>query len=132
MSDTQVNARQARDAVEAEKYWGMNYAPESRATPERLAYEARERGDAIFQIDIVISVSQGWAQLGQAATRTYRPMEGQDWLGAIEGQGWKLEHFSTSFAQHGSSSSKRVLANVGSTELATHGALIGVYIFRRA
>jgi hypothetical protein len=97
------------------------------ASPARLAYEARERGDRLFQIDLVVSAQQGFAQLGSAGTRTYRVGEG-----SIEEQGWHLEHVSTTFVQAGSSATKRIMANAGSTEVATHGHVIGLYVFRRA
>lgn len=47
----------AADAARAQARWGMSYMPDSRtATPERLAYEARERGDRWFQVDVAINV----------------------------------------------------------------------------
>lgn len=123
MSDGQVS--------EAEQYWGMGHVPDARvASPERLAYEARERGDQLFQIDLIVNVVQGRAFVGAASTRVYRP-EAVDTLGLIEAQGWRLEHVSTTFVQTGSSATKRVLANAGSTEVATHGQLVALYVFRR-
>jgi hypothetical protein len=123
--------RAAADANSAEKYWGMQIMPDPRvAGPERLAYEAYERGDAIFQIDLPVAGVQGYALFGQSATRTWRAEYG-DVLGRIEQQGWRLEHVSTTFVTQGSSATKRVLANDGSTEVGTHGALIGLYVFRR-
>jgi hypothetical protein len=112
--------------------WGMPHAPEVRtASPERLAYEAYERGDHFFQIDVVVSVIQGHISIGMTMTRLYRP-EPYDTIGAIEAQGWHLEHVSTSFVETGSSATKRVLANAGSTLVANHGSLVALYVFRRA
>jgi hypothetical protein len=52
-------------------------------------------------------------------------------LGAIEAQGWHLEYVSAAFVEQGSSSTKIILANAGSVLVATHGILMGVYVFRR-
>lgn len=134
MSDEQKQPKywQVHQEARNENQWGMNHMPDPRtATPDRLAYEARERGDRLFQIDMVISVTEGWAQMGSAGTRTYRPMEGVDYLGPIEDQGWRLEHVSTAYVEQGSSATKRVMANVGSTEVSVHGYLVGTYVFRR-
>lgn len=111
--------------------WGMHHQPDDcQASPERLAYEAYERGDLMFQLDITVSAVQGYSQLGTSSTRTIRS-EPRDFLGAIEQQGWRLEHVSTAFVQTGTSASKRVLGNAGSTEVGVHGQLVALYVFRR-
>lgn len=115
----------------AELDWGMAYEPDPRtASPARLAYEAYERGDRWFQIDIILNAIQGRSQVGAAYTRTRRGDEA-DLIGPIEDQGWDLRHVSTTFVQTGWSSSKRVMSNAGSTEVATHGQLVALYVFQR-
>lgn len=114
-----------------ESSWGMSHAPDERtASAERLAYEAYERGDALFQIDITLAAVQGISQLGSSSTRVMRAQP-TDMLGPIERQGWKLEHVGVTFVETGSSASKRVLAHAGSTEVANHGQIVGLYVFRR-
>jgi hypothetical protein len=100
MTDEKVTRRQqwaARDAREAESRqsggaWGITYeADPRRESPERLAHEARERGDRWFQIDLPIAITQGHAYMGATATRVQRPETG-DVIGRIEEQGWRLQH----------------------------------------
>jgi hypothetical protein len=67
----------------------------------------------------IVSAVQGYALMGAVSTRTVHGDEA-DVIGPVEAQGWKLEHVSTAFVQTGSSATKRVLANVGSTAVATH------------
>lgn len=124
----------ARDAYErsGEGQWGMHYMPDARPSPVTLAQEARHRGDQFFQVDLPISWTQGAAAMGGAATRVERADWSADFLGKIEAEGWALLSMCTAFVQTGSSASKRILANVGSTEVATHGYLVGVYLFRAA
>jgi hypothetical protein len=111
--------------------WGITHVPDETSTPQRLAYEAYKRGDRVFQVDVVVSVIQGQAWMGSTVTRFVRP-EPFDTIGAIEAQGWRLEHTSAAFVENGSSATKRLLANVGSTEVANHGSLVALYVFRRA
>jgi hypothetical protein len=116
------------DAARANARWGMSYVPDPRtASPDRLAYEAYERGDRWFQIDLVVHVVQGAVNLAHGYTRVHRGPE-YDAIGPIEAQGWKLEHVSTTFVQHGQSTMSAV---GGAAEEATHGVLIGLYVFRR-
>ena len=119
----------ASDVARAEARWGMAYAPDSRvASPERLAYEAYERGDRWFQIDMVLHAVQGAVDLGGAYSRVQRGAEA-DFIGPIEAQGWTLEHVATTFAQHGQS----VMSGAGgAAEAAAHGVMIGLYVFRRS
>jgi hypothetical protein len=109
----------------------MNQGGDNRqVSPERLAYEAHQRGDQWFQVDVAIAAVQGYAAAGSNSTRTvHEPLD--DFIGAIEAHGWTLQHVSTSFVQTGSTGTKRVLHNVGSTVVATHGYLAGLYVFRR-
>lgn len=119
----------AADAQAAQARWGMNCIPDTRiATPERLAYEAYERGDQLFQIDLAVSVVQGTVNALVGYSRTVRP-EYLDHLGAIEAQGWRLEHVSTTFVHQGQST---MGALGGAAETASHGMLMGLYVFRRA
>ena len=118
----------AADAARAQARWGMSYMPDSRAaTPERLAYEARERGDQWFQIDVAINVVQGAVSVVDAYTQTART-ESADFIGPIEAQGWTLEHVSTTFVTRGQS---RMETLGGAAEYAFHGDLVGLYVFRR-
>ncbi len=119
----------AADAARAQARWGMSYMPDSRtATPERLAYEARERGDQWFQIDVAINVVQGAVNAVAGYTQTARA-EPVDFIGPIEAQGWALQHVSTTFVMRGQSS---MAALGGAAEHAFHGDLVGLYVFRRS
>ena len=119
------------DAARLEQTWGMHIEPDSRGeSPERLAYEAYERGDRLFQIDLPVSGTQGRTGVSTASTRTWRPQV-TDPLGVIERQGWRLENMSAAFTT-GSSATKRIMAHSGSAEVAYHGTLMAVYVFRRA
>lgn len=134
MTDDKLTYRErvaARDAYErsGEAAWGMHYQPDSARDPVHLAYEARQRGDRLFQVDLPLIWVQGAAGIGTASTRQTR-LEVGSVLGQIEEQGWRLEHVSTTFVEHGSSASKKVMANAGSTVVATHGAVVAVYVFR--
>jgi hypothetical protein len=118
----------AADAARAQARWGMSYLPDPRsATPERLAYEARERGDEWFQIDVAISVVQGAVNAVDGFTQTARS-DSADFIGPIEAQGWTLQHVSTTYVIRGQST----MATVGdAAEHAFHGELVGLYVFRR-
>lgn len=134
MSDHKPTWREREDqrrAAQADAGWGMQYMedPDPRS-PERIAYDAYQAGDQLLQLEIPAAWVQGGIGVGTSATRLRRP-ERSDVLGAVEQQGWKLEMMSAAFVQTGSSATKRVLANAGSTEVATHGTLFGVYVFRR-
>ena len=74
-------------------------------SPERLAYEAYERGDQLFQIDLPVSGIQGRTGVSTASTRTWRPQV-TDPLGVIERQGWRLENMSAAFVTTGSSATE--------------------------
>lgn len=118
-------------AADSRGAWGMPRVPDHRtASPERLAYEAHQRGDRLFQIDLVVSTVEGGIGVGTHITRRVRA-DDRDVLGAIEAQGWHLEHVSLAYAQEGSVSTKRMLATVGNTLVADNGSLIGLYVFRR-
>jgi len=69
---------------------------------------------------MIVSVVQGGALIGRAATRTYWP-EQPDILGQIEDQGWHLKRMSLAFIENGSSATKHIIANAGSTEVTNHG-----------
>jgi hypothetical protein len=118
----------AADAARAQARWGMSYLPDPKtATPERLAYEARERGDEWFQIDVAISVVQGAVNAVDGFTQTARS-DSADFIGPIEAQGWTLQHVSTTYVIRGQST----MATVGgAAEHAFHGELVGLYVFRR-
>lgn len=108
----------------------MSHAPDPRiATPRELAREAHERGDQLFQIDLVVSAIQGSVDNTAPMTRTIRAEAG-DVLGAIEAEGWRLEHVSTSFVETGSTSVKKFFSDTGGL-VANHGHLVALYVFRR-
>lgn len=111
--------------------WGMSHAPDPRVEdPAELARAAYERGDRIFQIDLVVSAVQGAVTNSSIMTRTVRA-EDTDVLGAIEAQGWRLEHVSTAFIDTGSTSVRKFFSDTGAL-VANHGHLIALYVFRRA
>jgi hypothetical protein len=121
----------AADAAKAQQQWGMQIYPDERTqSAEELAAIAYDRGDALFQVDIPVLWLQGYAGVGVSASRVRRP-EHVDVLGRIEAYGWRLEHMSSDVVVNGSTATKRVLANAGSTEVANHSILIGLYVFRR-
>lgn len=118
----------AADQARADAKWGMTYLPDPRsASPERLAYEARERGDRWFQIDLPVAYVQGTLNAAQNYTRTYRP-EPVDVIGAIEAQGWRLEHVAATFVSRGEDAMGQL---GGATAVAYHGEMVGLYVFRR-
>lgn len=109
----------------------MAHAPDPRSDdPAQLARTAHERGDQFFQIDLVVSAVQGAVSNSSIMTRTVRADAG-DVLGAIEAEGWRLEHVSTTFVDTGSTSVRKFFADTG-TLVANHGHVIGLYVFRRA
>lgn len=100
------------------------------ASPVALARQTYDRGDRYFQIDLVVSVTQVIEEQGSLRTGTYRPHMPADLLGQIEDQGWSLEHVSTSFVLHGTSTT---MFGIGEeSRSADHGSLIALYVFRRA
>lgn len=120
--------------AEDEAGWGITYLDDTRvASPERLAWEARERGDRWFQIDLPVFVTQGIARMGGTATRNVRPDLG-DFIGKIEEQGWALKHVSTCFVDRGHASTKRaqMIVATSADDVATHGEVSGLYVFKRA
>lgn len=126
------HAEQKAAAAGSSEYgWGMQQVPDARvASPERLAYEAHARGDQLFYIDLVLSSVQGHVGIGTTLTRIVRD-EPHDVLGLVEAQGWRLEQSGVAFVEVGSTATKRMLANAGSTEVANHGSVIGLFVFRR-
>jgi hypothetical protein len=132
-NDAREARRQYEEAVATgEIRWGMGVEPEERLNPVRAAYDAAQAGDRLFQTELTISQVQGKAFVGQSTTRIRRvETEASRIINEIEGYGWRLEHVSTTFVETGSSSSKRVLANVGSVEAAVHGVTTALYVFRR-
>jgi hypothetical protein len=115
----------AGDAARFDAQFGMHVLPDDRpSSPERLAYEAFERGDLLFQIDMPVSYTQGTKQA--TTTAASRTVHGPavDLLGAIEKQGWRLEHVAASYISQGTVGS-------GDFQAAHHGALVGIYVFRR-
>lgn len=136
MSDREQKAtwrerQETAQAAEQEAQWGMPFQDDpDRSAPERQAWEAYERGDRLFQIELPVCWVQGWIGVGAHASRV-RHSARYDVLGAIEQQGWRLEHVAAAFMETGSSATKRVFASAGSTLVATHGAMVGLYVFRR-
>lgn len=109
--------------------WGMTYAADDRAgTPTDLARTAHARGDQLFQIDLPLYWVQGNVSATRGFTRTVRHDPG-DVLGAIEAEGWQLEHVAATYVPHGESSMKAI---GGAVETAGHGGLVGLYVFRRS
>ena len=72
---------------------------------------------------LLISSYQGNVAIGSSWSRTWRPQP-VDHIGAIEGQGWALQHVSTCFVSRGASS------NRGNVE-SIHGDAVALYVFRR-
>lgn len=127
----------ARDAAEADRnaegVWGIDYVQEERVdSPERLAWEAAQNGDGWFQIDIPLAYTQGSARMGLTSTRTRRLPHG-DVISRIEAQGWQLEHVAVTFVLRGHASTKRMQLVVATSadDVAEHGELVGLYVFRR-
>jgi hypothetical protein len=114
------------DPALQEAQWGMPDVTERPVvTPERLAYEARTRGERTFQIDLVISRDQGFVHPTRGPyTRTKRVDNGNV-LDRIEEQGWRLEHVALAHAQTGS------IGHEGYPWFAYHGTHTALYVFRR-
>lgn len=117
----------AADIPRADAQWGMRYAEDSRdQAPEVLAHDAWQRGDAYFQIDVLVASYQGNIAVASSWSRIWRPPQ-YDHVGAIERQGWQLQNMSSCFVPRGASHNR----NVGSAEYSTHGDLLAIYVFRR-
>lgn len=131
MTDETMTRRErwaAADAARSDARWGMTYAPDPRtATPERLAYEARERGDRWFQIDVPVSYTQGTVNAYDNYTRTHRAPE-VDVIGSVEAQGWELAHVAATFVLRGEASMEHL---GGAAATASHGEVVALYVFRR-
>lgn len=129
---TRGDPRSGGEALGGEQsIWGMAHAPDPRAQePAELARAAYERGDQFFQLDLVVSAVQGAVTNSSIMTRTVRS-DAADVLGAVEAQGWRLEHVSTSFVETGSTSVRKFFADTG-TLVANHGHLVALYVFRRS
>jgi hypothetical protein len=134
VTDNQQSWREreaAKDAARVEANFGMYLIPDERQEPPaKLAWEAAQRGDLLFQIDLPVSYVQGsmGATTFTAVSRTVRPVmapEHIDYLGQIEAQGWRLEHVSTSYLVQGEITG-------GNVQTAYHGTLMALYVFRRA
>jgi uncharacterized protein (DUF1684 family) len=114
-----------------EHWWGITYERDERS-PQALARRAYERGDRWFQIDLPVAYTQGRAHMGATATRTLR-VDTADVIGRIEEQGWRLEHVAAAFVQRGHASTKRQVAiGTSADDIASHGELVALYVFRRA
>lgn len=101
-----------------------------RSHPGR-AFDAWERGDQFFQIELPVSQLVGQGSSFGSSTNVRRGVRGgTDILGQIEEQGWALEHVGYVFIETGSTSTNRVLSTGQGT--VTRGSLTGVYLFRRA
>ena len=120
----------AADAARNEARWGISYTSDTRTqTPEQLAHAAYAAGHRWFQLDVPVAYVQGTASGYDSQTRTHRPAEPVDAIGAVEAQGWRLEHVSTAFVPRG----ERSMGHVGGeVATASHGELVALYVFRRA
>lgn len=120
--------RIANDVAHAEAKWGMpDLSPGLAASPERLAYDARLRGDRTFQVEIVVSVVEGNVDPARGPlTRTRQIDYGYNVVDRIEEQGWRLEQVATSYAITGS------LGHRTYAWTAEHGRTSALYVFRRA
>jgi hypothetical protein len=125
--EAQADARQA----EQDARWGMQFSadPDPRS-PVEIARQSYERGDRLLHLDVPVSWVQGATGIGVAATRAVRP-ERTDVLGAVEAEGWRLEHASSTFVHTGDSANGASVGSSGQVAYAAHGIVLGVYVFRR-
>ncbi len=97
----------------------------------QIARTALERGDALLQLQIEVGYLTGEQSSWGSSDNTLSADPTIGWmLGEVEKLGWRLEHIAHSFVETGSSSSARILGTGEGT--VNRGALIGMYVFRRA
>lgn len=100
-------------------------------SPQGRAFDAWERGDQFFQIELTVSQLAGLgSSFGSSGNMRLGVRGGTDILGQIEEQGWSLEHVGYVFIETGSTSTNRLLSTGQGT--VTRGSVTGVYLFRRA
>jgi hypothetical protein len=101
------------------------------ASPAGQAIAAKSAGLAIFQIDIPLSkttgFASGWVGTFSASSRT---KSSANLIQSIEEQGWRLEHVGYVYRVTGSVTTDKSFAS-GQRE-STNGEIIGIYIFRAA
>jgi hypothetical protein len=115
------------DRARAEAAFNAQFptAPE-RPTAVQEAYEAKARGDRLFQLELPIQSTAGFA--GNGLAQTYWRHHGQPGqiLSQVEAYGWRLEHVSTVFAP----ASTVHMGVARGADAFTQGVLVGVYLFR--
>lgn len=100
------------------------------ASPVGMAYAAKSRGDAFFQVELEINSVSGNSQWGSAQGRVRGAGGRPDVLGQIEEIGWRLEHVGYVFIETGSTSTNRVLGT--GQGVVTKGLTQGIYLFRNS
>jgi len=96
-----------------------------------LAHSAFDRGDALLQIAVDVSLLTGEkSSFGSAGNTAAHDESVGYFLGEVERVGWRLESSSFTFIESGATTSARMW---GTGEgVVNHGAVVGYYLFRRA
>lgn len=99
------------------------------ASPAGQARRARNAGRKVFQIDLPISHTVGaTVPLVTAYATTGKSTSAAGLIEAIEAEGWHLENVGYVYRVTGSITRDKVFSS-GQQE-ATHGEIVGIYLFR--
>lgn len=107
--------------------------PHAEAAAQKLALAraAYDRGDALLQLQLDVSVLVGQKSSWGSADNMITTDDSVGYfLSEVERIGWRLEHSGFAFVQSGATSSQRMW---GTGEgVVNHGAVAGYYVFRRS
>jgi hypothetical protein len=100
-------------------------------SPVGMARAARKAGSRIFQIALEMNITRAGVVLYKVEALFNIPTETEHALvlGAIEAEGWQLEHADYVFRATGSESRDKHL--FGGEKANVFGTMLGIYIFRR-
>lgn len=100
------------------------------ASPQGQARSARAHGNRFFQLSLPLSSTERTFSGVMSGDKTMatRAMDPTDLLGAVEGEGWRLETADYVFRETGSVSRDKLLSS-GQTA-AVMGEIVGIYLFR--
>ena len=96
--------------------------------PIRQARAAYTRGAQFLEIQLEVAESTRDVRFGEADSGSRTERENGDMLGAVEAEGWRLEHVNYVFIPTGHSTRAKMLGTGES--VAVSGVTVGVYLFR--
>lgn len=97
-------------------------------SPPGQARIAREKGVKIFQIDMPLSKTRGFAFFGSASVSSSKTKNYSNLIQRIEAEGWHLEHVDYIYRFDKITSTSKAI--VSGQQEAVRGEIIGIYIFR--